>query len=910
MSNLTSYSYDGVGNRVSVTDPNHNFTTYQYDATSELTTVINALGNATVYGYDASGNQITVTDALGHTATTLYDALDRPTTIISATGGVTTIAYDAAGRETSLTDPDGNKTQWAYDSDDRLTTVTEPNGSTITYVYDNDGELVDMTDADGRRTTYSYNADGDQTGETWVGASPAEKITYTYDADNEMTGASDSFATLTFTYSAEGQVQTAGTTGPGSGQPSVLLSYTYDPAGSKTSITDNLSSAGITTYSYDLEERVTSVATSYGGTAGPQVAFGYDSGGRLTSADRTIGGSGDSVNTSYSYDAGNRQTTITQQVFTSPSGSGGGTTTPIATYVYGYDSANRVTTEVDAEGTYTYTYDNANELTGVDKSGTQVESYSYDSNGNRTGTGYSTTVMNETATSPGITYTYDNAGNMISANNGTTITTYTYDYRNRLTEVTQGGTVIATYTYDALNRRIGADDNGTETWTVYDGTNPYADFNGSGTLEERYQFGPGVVDGAVVDQLLARTSSGGATAWYLPDKLGSVRDIVSSSGTELDHIVYDSFGNIVTETDAANGDRFKFAGMQYDSAISQYYDDARWYSAGRGTFISLDPTGFSAGDMNLYRYVGDDPTDGTDPTGDDGSSSGGAPPVQLIAGVNASISQSSGNGSSQAPSSSSDLLDNATNLVSGWADALTGGLSQTYRNNLSFMGVPLSAGVNASSSYYQVGQAIGITHSILLAPVTPCTAGNLSIGYKALTAAQAAGGFLSAGQNASEGNYGSALLDLIGALGSVQTFSQACFAAGTPILTPDGAKPIEEIRLGDLVLSRSEDDPEGPIKPRVVEKLFQQQSACMSLSIGSRLVLTTREHPFWTIGKGWKPAVQLEPGDMLLSHDGRPVELLSTAGSPYTSSSLQLRSRGVPHLFCGYPIVGILNLGP
>ena len=44
-----------------------------------------------------------------------------------------------------------------------------------------------------------------------------------------------------------------------------------------------------------------------------------------------------------------------------------------------------------------------------------------------------------------------------------------------------------------------------------------------------------------------------------------MRDIVSTSGTELDHIVYDSFGNIVTETNATNGDRFKFAGMEYDS---------------------------------------------------------------------------------------------------------------------------------------------------------------------------------------------------------------------------------------------------------------------------------------------------------------------------------------------------------
>ena len=142
--------------------------------------------------------------------------------------------------------------------------------------------------------------------------------------------------------------------------------------------------------------------------------------------------------------------------------------------------------------------------------------------------------MNETATSPGTTYTYDNAGNMITSKTGSTTTTYTYDYRNRLTEVTTGGTVVATYTYNALDQRIGVKDSGTQTWTVYDGTsadaNPYADFNGSGSLTERYLFGAGVVNGAVVDEILARTSSGGTTAWYLTDKLGSVRDIVEHVG--------------------------------------------------------------------------------------------------------------------------------------------------------------------------------------------------------------------------------------------------------------------------------------------------------------------------------------------------------------------------------------------
>jgi len=251
--------------------------------------------------------------------------------------------------------------------------------------------------------------------------------------------------------------------------------------------------------------------------------------------------------------------------------------------------------------------------------GSRTESYSYDLNGNRTGTGYSTTVMNETATSPGVTYTYDNAGNMISANNGSTITTYTYDYRNRLTEVTTGGSVVATYTYNALDQRIGVKDSGTQTWTVYNGKSadaePYADFNGSDTLTERYLFGPGVVNGAVVDEILARTSSGGTTAWYLPDKLGSVRDIVSTSGSELDHVVYDSFGNIVTETSATNGDRFKFAGMEYDSSTSEYYDRARDYDSIVGRFFSQDPKGFTAGDSDLYRYAGNEPINLIDPSG-------------------------------------------------------------------------------------------------------------------------------------------------------------------------------------------------------------------------------------------------------------------------------------------------------
>lgn len=624
MGNVTTYSYDGDGNVVAVEDPNGNVTTTVYDARNRVIETIEPMGVTVSYTYDNSGNQQTATDALGHTTTTLYDALDRATTIISAVGGITTIAYDAAGRTTSLEDPDGNITTWSYDSDDRVTTVTDPNGSTVTTVYDADSEVTDTTDQDGRRTTYSYNKDGSETGQTWLnGSGTAIYIaTYTYDADQEMTGVSDPYATLTFTYDRDGRMLTMVTSGPGAGQPTVTLTYSYNQLGDETSVTDSLSPQGVISYAYDADQRITSITQSFGGTVGPQVTFGYDYASRLTSISRQIGtgSTATEVNTSIGYDAANRVVTMTDGVATY-SGFGGGswTTTPLSTYVYSYDDASRVTSEKDAEGLYSYTYDNADELTGVTENGTTVESYSYDKNGNRTETGYSTGVDNEMTASPGYTYTYDNAGNLISDNNGTTITTYSYDYENRLTTVTTGGTVVAIYTYNALGQRIGVKDSGTQTWTVYDGpspdANPYADFNGSGSLTTRYLFGPAVVNGAVTTGILARTSAGGTTAWYLTDKLGSVRDIVDTSGNELDHIVYDSFGNIVTETNGGNGDRFKFAGMQYDLTTGQYFDHARWYNPLPGRFDIVDLMGISQYSLNPFVYTYNSPSQYVDING-------------------------------------------------------------------------------------------------------------------------------------------------------------------------------------------------------------------------------------------------------------------------------------------------------
>jgi RHS repeat-associated protein len=83
----------------------------------------------------------------------------------------------------------------------------------------------------------------------------------------------------------------------------------------------------------------------------------------------------------------------------------------------------------------------------------------------------------------------------------------------------------------------------------------------------------------------------------------------------IDHLSYGSFGDILSESSPANGDKFKFDGMQYDDALGIYYVNARWYDPASGRFVSKDPTGFGAGDQNLSRFTSNSPVNHTDPSG-------------------------------------------------------------------------------------------------------------------------------------------------------------------------------------------------------------------------------------------------------------------------------------------------------
>jgi len=85
---------------------------------------------------------------------------------------------------------------------------------------------------------------------------------------------------------------------------------------------------------------------------------------------------------------------------------------------------------------------------------------------------------------------------------------------------------------------------------------------------------------------------------------------------------YDAYGNCFLGTTttscttlASSMEPFRYTGQRFDADTGLYYYRARYYGPGIGRFYETDPVGYGP-DINWYSYVGNDPTDKTDPTGE------------------------------------------------------------------------------------------------------------------------------------------------------------------------------------------------------------------------------------------------------------------------------------------------------
>ena len=200
-----------------------------------------------------------------------------------------------------------------------------------------------------------------------------------------------------------------------------------------------------------------------------------------------------------------------------------------------------------------------------------------------------------------------------SNRNSTNRELYAWDYRNRLTSVTQ-------QTYNAEN----------ETWTTTQTIEYAYDYNNVWIrkvignektifIPENYQTTAQIDNGAVShhylwtpnqqDKLLADVTANNVL-WSLTDHLGSIRDIIQSTESGVitqAHIIYDAYGNVVSCTDSAgqtisNPILFAYTGKAFDTSTSLQNNINRWYDATVGRWLSTDPIGFEGNDTNLYRY--------------------------------------------------------------------------------------------------------------------------------------------------------------------------------------------------------------------------------------------------------------------------------------------------------------------
>jgi RHS repeat-associated protein len=232
-----------------------------------------------------------------------------------------------------------------------------------------------------------------------------------------------------------------------------------------------------------------------------------------------------------------------------------------------------------------------------------------------------------------------------------TVDTYSWDDRNRLMGIVTknlDGVVTRTvgYTCDVDDQRVSKTVDGVVENYYLDGNQIAFVTDGGGNETFHYLYGLNV------DQVLAQDSATGML-WALTDRSGSVDTLTDADGHVVDERTFDSFGRVLSESNPSVSFRYGYTGRELDLESGLDYYRARYYDAAVGRFISVDPMGFGAGDTNLYRYVGNNSTNATDPTGMWGL-----------------------------PADWNDNLYAADKYIAGIADAATFGATTSIRNSL------------------------------------------------------------------------------------------------------------------------------------------------------------------------------------------------------------------------------------
>ena len=570
-------------------------------------------GGVTEVTVGANGETLKTVNARGETVKQTYTADTLLESVIAPSGKRSKIGYDKYGLPISAMSPSGASTAFSYTPEfDNLASVTDAKGHAFNYGYDDKGRSTSVTYVDGSASSLEYNEKGDVAKST---NRRGESITYEYDAEG----------TLTKKTWPNGRTFT----------------MTYDVKGNVTNATDSVT--GAVTMEYDADERLTRIVYP----KGRGFTYKYDAVGRVVER-----ASLDGTKECYSYDSFGRLATVTDGatpyltnaydpttgwLVTQTYGNGTivsnaydvlGRTIGIyhlrgnnrlAFFEYAYDEDGKCVSQTTAEGVESYTYDADGQLTGVTYPDGTSESFSYDAVGNRITANTTTytvnnlnqyTTLRDSASPREENLEYDLDGNM--TRNGDTL--YYYDTLNRLVAVTnETKNIHWSCEYDVFGNRVSVTDNGTTTEKVFvQGSLPSVSAEYvNGTLTKRH-----ILVGAVrLADIVGVMPSSATARYYHADLLGSARLLTDGTGTTKGMRSFKVFG----ETRKFDGETTDAGyvgtlGVETDSNGLLFMRN-RYYDAGMGRFMQIDPVGINGQDYNLYRYCQSNPVMLIDPDG-------------------------------------------------------------------------------------------------------------------------------------------------------------------------------------------------------------------------------------------------------------------------------------------------------
>ncbi len=571
---------------------------FQYDERGRKTREDDVLSDielhSTLFQYDLSGNIVSITDNNG--LETIYDhnALNRMIKQIESNGDTITYTFDGMGNLTAFKDKEENVTSYEYDGNGRVIKETRPLGEVTLYTFDPLGNLSEKIDAKNQKTQYLYD-DANRLSQIMYynsasDVSPSKTVAFSYDKVGNLISYDDGVTSAQYAYDRNYR-KISETVNYGSFELS--YQYTYYKNGRKKTFTgpDNITYE----YSYDGNNQLTEVKIPDIGSISYH-SFTWNRPRKVTYPGGTT--------RYYAYDPLMRITSITAK---DPAQN------IIMNYGYGYDKMNNLLNKNTKHGNYVYHYDESYRLTTAENAIQDNEAFTYDKAGNRK-TAASVTgewfynENNELLGYSGVSFEYDDNGNMIKKTVGGQVTKYIYNIENRLIRIEDGNSnVISEYYYDPWGRRL---------WKYVDGERAHFFYSDEGIVGEYDTVGNefktyGFVPDSVWTTAPLFQKVGQEYYWYQNDFMGTPQKVVKNNGQPVWSAIYESFGSLRVDLSEVEN-ALRFPGQYHDQETDLYYNRHRYFDPNTGRYIRTDPLSLG---HNFYIYASGNPNKLMDPLG-------------------------------------------------------------------------------------------------------------------------------------------------------------------------------------------------------------------------------------------------------------------------------------------------------